>query len=116
MDEKRKLERYELSAPTILTVERGEKSGSRLRASTRDISAAGAFFRTPASLVPGTDVRLEILLTLERLHELVGNSDQITINVGGTVIRSEMGGMAVAFHEAYEIRTYTQGSPFFQFS
>ncbi len=114
MNEKRKLERYELNAPTIVTIERGEKAGERLRLNTRDISADGAFLITPVSLIPGTGVRLEILLTVDRLHELVGDSDQITVNVVGTVIRSEMEGMAVSFHDAYEIRTYSQGSPFFQ--
>ncbi len=112
MDEKRKLERYELNAPTILTVERGERAGEKLQLSTRDISAAGAYLITPASLVPGTDVQLEILLTVERLHEVVGEGDLITVNVGGTVIRSELKGMAVAFRDSYEIRTYRQDSPF----
>lgn len=112
MAERRKLERFELNAPTILTIEQGEKTGERLKLSTRDISATGAYLVGSAALVPGTDVRLEILLSVEKMHEVVGESNLITVKIEGTVIRSELEGLAVAFRDSYEIRTYSQNNPF----
>ena len=101
MDNKRKLERFELKVRARIE---GEPGRDILDVMTSDICAGGAFFYTDQTLPEGTKVRIDLLLPLERLKKLVEGYDHAHIQVTGTVLRKEPQGMAVCFNQDYSIR------------
>ena len=102
MKEKRKLERFRMGLPAEIEVTNesgGQKqSGNFL---TRDISAAGAFISNADSLTEGTPVKIEIILDLEKLTNVVRGRS--AIKVTGTVARKEGSGIAIRFDKGYKI-------------
>lgn len=102
MKERRKLERFHFEVPAkIEGVVSGEK-GQICDLSTTNICAGGAFFRTADPLPQGTKVKMNLVLPLDRIKELVGH-DRVNVRVEGTVIRCGSNGMAVCFNEDYQI-------------
>ena len=102
-DEKRKAERFQLDLQVSLTVS-SEQLGI-IEAHTKDISSEGAYVEVNKPLEAGTPVRLELLLPVERLMALVGESQKVKVKVNGKVIRSNATGMAVQFDRSYKIST-----------
>ena len=103
--EKRKLERFDLEIPAkieVLARDQKREEGV-LDLITSDISSGGAFFYTSQPLPEGTDVKIDLVLPLDRLKELQEDCDQVYIMITGTVLRSESEGMAVYFNEDYRI-------------
>ena len=105
-DDKRKAERFQLDLQVSLTVssEQAEQLGI-IEAHTKDISSEGAYVEVNRPLEAGTPVRLELLLPVERLMALVGESQKVKVKVNGKVIRSNTTGMAVQFDRSYKIST-----------
>ena len=106
MEEKRKLERYDLKIPAKIRMgdfsqEDQEKEISDL--TTSDISSGGAFFHTTEPLPKGTDVKIDLILPLDKLKKMSEDSLHALIKVTGTVIRTESGGMAICFDRNYQI-------------
>jgi hypothetical protein len=102
MKERRKLERFEFEVPARIE---GFVSGQRNEVcdlSTSNICAGGAFFRTTDPLPQGTKVKMNLVLPLDRIQELVGHN-RVNVRVEGTVLRSGSTGMAVSFSEDYQI-------------
>ncbi len=98
--ERRKIERFSLELPgQISIVDVGKEDVLNLL--TRDICAGGAFFHTEEPLPVGTNVRIDLVLPLERLRKLQGK--KALIKVSGKVIRSEMQGMAICFNEDFQL-------------
>jgi hypothetical protein len=62
---------------------------------TRNISAAGAFFKAKERFVIGTRCQLELTVTSERIKQLTGA--QSFIKVEGIVVRSTPDGVAICF-------------------
>jgi hypothetical protein len=52
----------------------------------------------------GTDVKLDIILPLDKLHKLGGKISRI--KVSGSVIRTDQQGMAICFDKNYKISSY----------
>ena len=104
MDEKRKLERFELKVRAKVEGLRSRREPEALNLVTSDICAGGAFFHTGKSLPEGTKVQIDLVLPLGRLKRLIKEYDQTRIRVTGTVVRREPGGMAVSFNRNYTIR------------
>jgi hypothetical protein len=92
-ENRRKFERFDIQAPTTLDVV-GSDSQS-LNLFTRDISAGGAYFLTPAMCSQGDTVKAEILIPNETISSLTGTEFQLRIH--GTVVRCEETGIAVKF-------------------
>jgi hypothetical protein len=111
MEEKRKLERFELKVPARIA---GETDRDILEPTTRDICAGGAFFHTDQSLPEGTKVRVDLLLPLDRLKGLAEGYDQAHVQLTGKVLRIEPKGMAVCFNSDYSIRPLRGKAPVWQ--
>jgi hypothetical protein len=102
MKERRKLERFSFEVPAQIEGVIAGKGKEVLDLSTSDICAGGAFFRTTNPLPKGTRVKMELILPLDRLKELVGHK-RVQVKVNGTVLRSGSTGMAICFSEDYQI-------------
>jgi len=102
MKERRKLERFDFEVPTQIEGVISDENGQTCDLSTSNICAGGAFFRTADPLPEGTRVKMQLVLPLDRIKELVGH-DRVNVRVEGTVIRCGSTGMAVCFNEDYQI-------------
>ncbi len=102
--EKRKMERFSLEIPTrIIWTDNGSKQES-LGLMTSNICSGGAFFKTEKPLSIGTDVKLNIILPLDKFKNVKGKTSHI--NIAGSVIRTDQQGMAICFDKRYKITPY----------
>ena len=102
MEDKRAYERFDLEVPANIEFARsGQGEMDLVSLKTINISAGGAFFRTDDPLPPGTRVKLDLTLSIEKLKELLDS--HCRIKVEGEVIRSEDLGIAIKFDDNYEI-------------
>lgn len=108
MKERRKLERYQLRVPT--TIELADETGRRekITLQTKDISADGAFFDSIKPIAEGMHLKLEMVLSVERLKELIGADKKVELRLEGTVIRKDPDGIAVLFDKKYQIKALDQ--------
>ena len=102
MKERRKLERFDFEVPARIEGHISGQGDEVCDLSTSNICAGGAFFRTTDPLPQGTKIRMNLVLPLDRIQELVGH-DRVNVRVEGTVLRSGSSGMAVSFSEDYQI-------------
>ncbi len=101
MENRRILERYDLTVPArIEPVDYEEEEVFTLQ--TMNVCSSGAFFQTEKALPEGTQVKVEMVLPLEKLAMLEDYDQQILVKISGTVLRSGAAGMAVNFNEDYE--------------
>ena len=103
-NERRKLERFIIELPARIEVVRTHQEEALLTLFTKDISSGGAYFRTEKSLPVGTEVRVDLVLPLDKLKKFLSDREKVTVNVTGTVLRSEPQGMAIGFSEDYKFR------------
>jgi hypothetical protein len=104
--EKRTLERFDLKIPAKIEIGNSDHEEEITDLMTKDICAGGAFFHTSQPLPTGTNVKIDLILPLERLKKLNNDWPQAYIKVTGTVLRSESSGMAINFDEDYHIRPW----------
>ena len=102
-EEKRKLERFSLQAPTIVEAQSESGSNVVLNLVTKDISSAGAFVPTTDPLEEGEFVRMEMFLSLGTLQSILGSASRVIVHVKGRVVRSDDLGMAIAFEGRHRI-------------
>ena len=102
MKERRKLERFDFEVPARIEGSISGQEDETCDLSTSNICAGGAFFHTTDPLPQGTKVKMNLVLPLDRIRELVGH-DRVNVRVEGTVLRSGPSGMAVSFSEDYQI-------------
>jgi hypothetical protein len=102
--ERRKLERFQLHVPA--KIELTDVSGRRetLQLETKDISADGAFFVSAKPITQGSNIRLQMILSVEKLKDLIGVHSKVELKLQGRVIRSDSDGVAVLFDRKYHIR------------
>ena len=110
MDERRKLERFELSAPArVLTWSaRGERAEHVL--TIRDLSSDGAFLYSSHPLPVGTIVKMEFELTPEAFQTLAIEKGRARVRVKGKIVRSESQGIVIRFDGNYKITALGVGS------
>lgn len=99
--EKRKMERFSLKFPAKLTWTGKDNKPESMEQITSNICSGGAFFETQKTLSVGTDVKLNIILPLERFKNL--KLKRSRIHVSGYVIRTDQQGMAVCFDKKFHI-------------
>ena len=104
MEERRKLERFQLHVPA--KIELTDDSGHRetLQLETKDISADGAFFVSSQPITEGADIQLEMILSVDKLKDLIGVHNKVELKLKGHVIRSNSNGVAVMFDRKYQIK------------
>ena len=106
VDNKRTLERFNLQVPATIEIPREgpeENTVETLDLITSDVSAGGAYFETSAPVAVGTPVKVDLILSIERLKQMTGK--QAHIKVTGKVVRTLDGGMAVQFDPDFDIRS-----------
>lgn len=104
--EKRKLDRFDLKIPAKVEVTTSDREKEIFNLLTSDICAGGAFFHTTQSLPEGTQVKIDLILSLDKLKELKDDFKHAHIEVTGMVLRSESAGMAICFNENYRISPF----------
>ena len=103
MTDKRRLERFDLELPATIELLISDQEKSLVNLLTTNISSGGAYFHTPQPLPKGTQVKIDLVLPLDKLRKLKDEHKQAYIKVTGTVLRSESEGMAICFEEDYQI-------------
>lgn len=95
MQEKRKVERFDLQIETMLHVHGAAEDVRHMRVRSRDVSSAGVFLLTETPLPLGTTV--DLILSIN--NELAGRQEPNTLNLknSGRVIRTSRQGMAIQF-------------------
>ena len=102
--ERRKLERFQLHVP--VKIELADVSGHHetLQLETKDISADGAFFVSSKPISEGANIKLGMILSVEKLKDLIGVHNKVELKLQGQVIRSDPDGIAVLFDRKYQIK------------
>jgi len=105
MSNKRQLERFDLRLPAIIEVvsESSEHDKKVINLLTRDACSGGAYFHTDQPLPEGTQVKIDLVLSIDVLKKLEGK--QAFIKVNGSVIRTESSGMAICFDKDYLVKS-----------
>jgi hypothetical protein len=104
MDERRKLERFNLTVPTRLVITDNNKEEEVFEIKTCDICAGGAQFKTKYKIPEGSKVTLHFVLPLEKFVRDLGSNSYLTIK--GKVIRTDSEGIAVVFSGKYKLLPY----------
>jgi len=108
MQERRRLERFHLEIPAKIELKPSDQEQKILDLLTSNICSGGAYFHTPQPLPQGTQVKIDLVLLLDKLRKLKDEYKQAYIKVTGTVLRSESEGMAICFDEDYQIMGASQ--------
>jgi c-di-GMP-binding flagellar brake protein YcgR len=103
MGERRKYERFSLRLATKTTVINSEQKEDEeiLDLFTKDICAGGAFFHSVEPLPEGTQVKIDLVLDVDKLKKIT--KKKAFIRVKGKVVRTESTGMAICFDKNYKI-------------
>jgi hypothetical protein len=110
MEERRKLERFEMNAPARVFIEPGGGRKSELNLSTRDVSSAGAFLYSAQDIPEGANVKMEFLIALDTLGQFAGGTGRAKVRVKGKVVRLDPEGVAVRFDSSYKITALDNNS------
>ncbi len=104
MLEKRQIERFKMKVLTRLIVLTAGKKKEMIELYTSDISARGAFLVTDHEIPEGTSIKLDFVLSVNKLIELIGTNS--FIKIAGKVVRTGPEGIAISFDKGYEIMPY----------
>ena len=110
MEERRKLERFQLHVPAKIELTDASGHHETLQLETKDISADGAYIVSSEPITEGADIRLEMILSVEKLKDLIGADKKVELKLQGHVIRSDSNGVAVQFNRKYHIRALNHHS------
>lgn len=105
MNEKRKVERFDLHVETLLQVKDAGSKDRNQRLISRDISSDGVFLETSEPLPIGTEVDLNFLVSLNELNSYLKNK-VVNISTSGTVIRADEQGFAIRFDKQHKISEF----------
>ena len=99
--ERRNMERFDLELSALLSMVDESGNQRAFEAITSNICSGGAFFKTDNPLPVGTDVKINLILPLEKFK--TGQRNRSRIDGSGSVIRTDQQGMAVCFDKRYRI-------------
>ena len=99
--DKREMERFSLKLPALLSMT--DESGNQrvFVVMISNICAGGSFFKIDKALPLGTNVKMKVILSLDKLRKFGGKKSRI--DVSGWVIRTNDQGVAVCFDKEYHI-------------
>jgi len=103
MKERRRLERFDLEVSGAIELLAPGQEREILNLLTSNICSGGAYFHTTQPLPEGTQIKIDLVLPLDKLKRLKEDCKQAYIKVTGKVLRSESEGMAICFDEDYRI-------------
>ena len=99
--ERRKMERFSLEVPAMLSIADKSEQPMAFEVMTDNICAGGAFFITDKHMSVGTDVKMDLILSLKVNNNIEDKKTHIDIT--GRVIRTDERGVAVCFDKKYNI-------------
>lgn len=99
--ERRQLERFKLQLLSHITIRGKDKDIKTIKLLTQDVCSGGAFFKTSDPMSVGTQVDLDLVIKIDRLKDITG--DSALVNLTGTIIRTHKEGMAICFDENFQI-------------
>jgi hypothetical protein len=102
--EKRNMERFKLELPALLSMNEESRNPRAAEFMISNICSGGAFFKTRSPLPVGTEVKMDVILPLDKFNKIEGNKSRV--DVSGSVIRINEQGMAVRFDKSYRILPY----------
>jgi len=109
INEKRKVERFDLHVETILQVKDAESKDRNQQLISRDISSDGVFLETNDPLPIGTKVDLSFFISLNKLNSYLKNK-VVNISTSGMVIRADEQGVAVKFDKQHKVSVFIRGA------
>jgi hypothetical protein len=109
MVEKRRLERFDLTAPARVTVEPKSGEKKHLNLTTKNISSSGAYLYCPQHFPKGSRVKMELLISVAALKKATGDNGRAKIKVQGSIIRVDPDGIVVRFESKYKITALESG-------
>lgn len=95
--------RFDLEIPATIELLTPDQEREILNLLTSNMCSGGAYFHTTQPLPEGTQVKIDLVLQLDRLKSLKEAYRQAYIKVTGEVLRSESEGMAICFDADYQI-------------
>ncbi len=95
--------RFDLEIPATIELLTPDQEREILNLLTSNMCSGGAYFHTTKPLPEGTQVKIDLVLQLDRLKRLKEAYRQAYIKVTGEVLRSESEGMAICFDADYQI-------------
>jgi hypothetical protein len=105
MKEKRKFERFEIKVPARIEIPGQGGRTEKLDLETHDLSAGGTFIKLEESLLEGSEVRIDIVLSFDELRTATDPDGSLVLSTTGQVVRSGPGGVAIQFNKVYEFKT-----------
>jgi hypothetical protein len=102
--EKREMERFDLELPALLSMMDESGNQRAVEFMISNICAGGAFFKTDEPLSIGTEVKMDLILPLDKFKKF--GRKRSHVDVSGSVIRTDEQGMAVCFDKKYRIMPY----------
>jgi hypothetical protein len=103
------MKRFIIEIPSIIWPQAESSQRTPLYLTSRDISAAGAFFLTPNS--PDIGTRLGVILFLELGASLQQKASRAQVTLNGIITRVEKKGMAVCFEKKFNMSPLPFRSP-----
>ena len=108
MKDKRRLKRFDLEIPATIELMDSDREEGTVNLRTSNMCSGGAYFHTTKPLPEGTQVKIDLVLPLDRLKRLEDGCKQAYIKITGRVLRSGSKGMAICFDEDYQIAGSTK--------
>ena len=105
MEDRRKLERFELQVPALVIVESQSGREEVLDLTTKDVSSDGAYLLSSRILPKGASVKMEFVLALDSIRKTRKENGRARVRVTGRVIRVDGDGAAIRFGNRYKITT-----------
>ena len=103
MDNNRKFERFDITAPARIEILTPEASGEKILLESHNLSAGGVFIKSDQLLPDGCLVKVEIFLNYPDTDTQSTSECAKVIVVSGCVVRSTNEGMAICFNDDYNI-------------
>lgn len=98
--DRRKLERFSLEIPAQTRIGNNGKDQS-YELVTKNICSGGAFLYSDHMIPVGTEVNIDLVIPISKLKNI--ETHNVLIQVNGSVIRSEVDGIAICFQNNYKI-------------
>ncbi|MFH1081645.1 MAG: PilZ domain-containing protein [Pseudomonadota bacterium] len=105
MNDKRKFERFDITAPARIEILKPGENGGKILLETHNLSAGGIFIKSARLLPEGSPVKMEILLHFSEPETQTPPDSATVIVVTGHIIRSTDEGMAICFNDDYDIKS-----------
>lgn len=105
MNELRSVSRFDLSIPATISHHNGTKDIPFIELTTKNISSAGAYFVTGETIQQGMEVKIS--LKFPNLWPMEPNRCGATVSLTGKIVRTESGGIAVAFKNNFRFTPST---------